>query len=38
MQVYLGGYEDEVQAAETYDLAAIKSKGDKAKTNFGIEG
>ena len=35
-QVYLGGYEKEEHAAEAYDVAAIKSKGDKVKTNFDI--
>lgn len=35
-QVYLGGYEKEEHAAEAYDVAALKSKGDKVKTNFDI--
>lgn len=35
-QVYLGGYEKEEHAAEAYDVAAIKSKGDKVKTNFDL--
>ncbi|CAD7703458.1 unnamed protein product [Ostreobium quekettii] len=33
-QVYLGGYEDEEHAAEAYDVAAIKCKGRRVKTNF----
>eukprot|EP01023_Acetabularia_acetabulum_P001944 TRINITY_DN10766_c0_g1_i3.p1 TRINITY_DN10766_c0_g1~~TRINITY_DN10766_c0_g1_i3.p1 ORF type:complete len:548 (-),score=114.85 TRINITY_DN10766_c0_g1_i3:294-1937(-) len=36
-QVYLGGYENEDHAAEAYDVAAIKCKGAKVKTNFNIE-
>jgi len=35
-QVYLGGYEKEEHAAEAYDVAAIKSKGEKVKTNFEV--
>ena len=33
-QVYLGGYEFEEHAAEAYDIAALKSKGRRTKTNF----
>lgn len=33
-QVYLGGYECEEHAAEAYDIAALKSKGTRTKTNF----
>jgi len=33
-QVYLGGYECEEHAAEAYDIAALKSKGARTKTNF----
>ncbi|KAL6765078.1 AP2-domain-containing protein, partial [Haematococcus lacustris] len=33
-QVYLGGYEHEEHAAEAYDVAALKTKGLKSKTNF----
>ncbi|WZN62099.1 AP2-like ethylene-responsive transcription factor [Chloropicon roscoffensis] len=33
-QVYLGGYELEEHAAEAYDVAALKCKGHKVKTNF----
>ena len=36
-QVYLGGYEIEEHAAEAYDVAAIKCKGPKVKTNFPLE-
>ena len=36
-QVYLGGYEDEEHAAEAYDVAALKCKGFKVKTNFDID-
>eukprot|EP01025_Chloroclados_australasicus_P062227 TRINITY_DN8172_c0_g1_i2.p1 TRINITY_DN8172_c0_g1~~TRINITY_DN8172_c0_g1_i2.p1 ORF type:complete len:621 (-),score=81.37 TRINITY_DN8172_c0_g1_i2:249-2111(-) len=35
-QVYLGGYNVEEHAAEAYDVAAIKCKGPKVKTNFNI--
>ena len=35
-QVYLGGYENEEHAAEAYDVAAIKCKGRRVKTNFEI--
>ena len=33
-QVYLGGYAHEEHAAEAYDVAAIKCKGSRVKTNF----
>ncbi len=33
-QVYLGGYEHEEHAAEAYDVAALKCKGFRVKTNF----
>ena len=35
-QVYLGGYEHEEHAAEAYDIAALKSKGRRTRTNFDI--
>ncbi|EFJ45630.1 pathogenesis-related genes transcriptional activator [Volvox carteri f. nagariensis] len=36
-QVYLGGYEEEVHAAEAYDVAVLKCKGTKGvRTNFPI--
>jgi hypothetical protein len=35
-QVYLGGYELEEHAAEAYDVAALKCKGSKVKTNFEV--
>lgn len=35
-QVYLGGYENEEHAAEAYDVAALKCKGKKVKTNFEV--
>ncbi|MEW5316903.1 MAG: hypothetical protein WDW38_008244 [Sanguina aurantia] len=35
-QVYLGGYEGEEHAAEAYDVAALKCKGIKVKTNFPV--
>lgn len=35
-QVYLGGYEIEEHAAEAYDVAALKCKGRRVKTNFDI--
>ena len=35
-QVYLGGYEHAEHAAEAYDVAALKCKGFKVKTNFDI--
>ena len=35
-QVYLGGYEREDHAAEAYDVAALKCKGPRVKTNFPI--
>ena len=33
-QVYLGGYEHQEHAAEAYDVAALKCKGFRVKTNF----
>ena len=36
LQVYLGGYEHEEHAAEAYDVAALKCKGRRVKTNFTI--
>lgn len=36
-QVYLGGYELEEHAAEAYDVAALKCKGIKVKTNFPVQ-
>ena len=36
-QVYLGGYEHAEHAAEAYDVAALKCKGFKVKTNFDID-
>ena len=36
-QVYLGGYEHEEHAAEAYDVAALKCKGHRVKTNFAAD-
>ena len=36
-QLYLGGYEKEEHAAEAYDLASIKIRGENAPTNFDPE-
>ncbi|GBF95011.1 pathogenesis-related genes transcriptional activator [Raphidocelis subcapitata] len=33
-QVYLGGFEQQESAAEAYDMAALKTKGEGAITNF----
>ena len=33
-QLYLGGFAEEQHAAEAYDVAAIKCKGKRGKTNF----
>lgn len=33
-QIFLGAFDDPVQAAIRYDLAAIELRGDKAKLNF----
>ena len=35
-QMYLGAYEHEEHAAEAYDVAALKIKGNAAKTNFDV--
>lgn len=35
--MYLGGYELEEHAAEAYDVAALKCKGIKVKTNFPVQ-
>ena len=32
--MYLGAYDNEEHAAEAYDIAALKVKGDSAKINF----
>jgi hypothetical protein len=34
VQVYLGGYSEEAGAAEAYDVAVLKCKGENAATNF----
>ncbi|EFN55119.1 hypothetical protein CHLNCDRAFT_23683, partial [Chlorella variabilis] len=34
--VYAGGYEQEEHAAEAFDIAALKCKGRRVKTNFEI--
>ena len=36
-QVYLGGYEHAEHAAEAYDVAALKCRGFKVKTNFDVD-
>jgi hypothetical protein len=35
-QVYLGGYDEEEDAAEAYDVAILKCKGPKVATNLEI--
>ncbi len=35
--MYLGGYEHAEHAAEAYDVAAIKCRGFKVKTNFDVD-
>lgn len=37
-QVYLGGFDSEPQAALAYDLAAIRTRGREASTNFSLTG
>ena len=36
-QVYLGGYELEEHAASAYDVAGLKVKGARARTNFSLD-
>jgi hypothetical protein len=35
-QIYLGGFDEEEQAALAYDLAALKFRGPEAHINFDI--
>ena len=37
-QMYLGGFQDEYDAARAYDLAALACKGLSVPTNFPVEG
>ena len=37
-QMYLGGFQDEDDAARAYDLAALACKGPTVPTNFPAEG
>ncbi len=37
-QMYLGGFQDEDDAARAYDLAALACKGLSVPTNFPVEG
>ena len=36
--MYLGGFQDEDDAARAYDLAALACKGLSVPTNFPVEG
>ena len=36
-QLYLGGFQNERDAAAAYDIAALACKGQAAATNFGAE-
>ncbi len=36
-QCLVGGYEQEEHAAEAYDIAALKCKGRRVKTNFAVD-
>ena len=36
VQIYLGGFDNEEQAALAYDIAAIKFRAHDANTNYNI--